>query len=52
MENFSLNFSGILQKNQNTKREKTMERLQTAVLFSILAAFCLLIGYSLGMVHW
>nr|DAI07001.1 MAG TPA: STEM CELL FACTOR, PENTAETHYLENE GLYCOL STEM CELL FACTOR, STEEL [Caudoviricetes sp.] len=29
-----------------------MEKLQTAVLFSTLAAFCLLIGYSLGMVHW
>lgn len=29
-----------------------MERLQTAVLFTTLAAFCLLIGYSLGMVNW
>nr|DAV37598.1 MAG TPA: hypothetical protein [Caudoviricetes sp.] len=29
-----------------------MEKLQTAVLFSTLATFCLLIGYSLGMVNW
>lgn len=29
-----------------------MEKLESIVMFTTMADFCLLIGYSLGMVSW